>query len=103
MSTNDMLSQEEIDMLLRGGDDLDTSELGDEAGFDFPDDMASQEGRVRPYDPATQHRVIQERLYTLDIINGRFARYLRMRLFNLIRRNVDITFKNIGYQSFSDF
>lgn len=103
MSTNDMLSQEEIDMLLRGGDDLDTSELGDEAGFDFPDDMASQEGRVRPYDPATQHRVIQERLHTLDIINGRFARYLRMSLFNLIRRNVDITFKNIGYQSFSDF
>jgi Flagellar motor switch protein len=85
MSTNDMLSQEEIDMLLRGGDDLDTTEFTDEAGFDFPDDMASQE-RVRPYDPATQHRVIQERLHTLDIINGRFARHLRMSLFNLIRR-----------------
>jgi Flagellar motor switch protein len=97
MSTNDMLSQEEIDMLLRGGDELDTSEFADEDGFDFPGDMAAQEERVRPYDPATQHRVIQERLHTLDIINGRFARHFRMSLFNLIRRNVDITFKNIGY------
>lgn len=103
MSTNDVLSQEEIDMLLRGSDDLDTTHFPDDA-LDFEgDDAPADRERVRPYDPATQHRVIQERLHALDIINGRFARYFRMSLFNLIRRNVDITVKSIGYQSFSEF
>lgn len=104
MSTNDMLSQDEIDMLLRGGDDLDTTDFSDEDGLEFPQGEDPEEaGRIRPYNPATQHRVIQERLHALDIINGRFARYFRMSLFNLIRRNVDITVKGIGYQSFSEF
>ncbi|AVD88282.1 flagellar motor switch protein FliM [Pseudomonas sp. SWI44] len=104
MSTNDMLSQDEIDMLLRGNDDIDTSGLTDDTAMEFPGEAyLDAHERVRPYDPATQHRVIHERLHALDIINGRFARYFRMSLFNLIRRNVDITFKSIGYQSFSEF
>lgn len=104
MSTNDVLSQEEIDMLLRGSDDLDTLDFahGEDTHFAGGESPDAHE-RIRPYDPATQHRVIQERLHALEIINGRFARYFRMSLFNLIRRNVDITVKGIGYQSFSEF
>lgn len=104
MSNNDVLSQEEIDMLLRSGDDADAIDFNDGSPQQFVgDDTPAGQERIRPYDPATQHRVIQERLHALDIINGRFARYFRMSLFNLIRRNVDITLKSIGYQSFSEF
>lgn len=94
MAIDDLLSQDEIDMLLRGGDDGD-------APADDADTLDA--ARVRPYDPATQHRVIHERLHALDIINERFARYFRMSLFNLIRRSIDITVKSVRYQSYSDF
>ncbi|AEV60794.1 flagellar motor switch protein FliM [Pseudomonas ogarae] len=92
MAIDDLLSQDEIDMLLRGGGDSDVSDV----------DKLKDAG-VRPYDPATQHRVIHERLHALDIINERFARYFRMSLFNLIRRSIDITVTSVRYQSYSDF
>ncbi len=90
MAQDDLLSQEEIDALLNGpgGDD---------------ESPASKEPRLRPYDPASQHRVIRERLHSLDIINERFARHFRVSLFNLIRRSADITVHSVRYQSFKDF
>ena len=90
MAQDDLLSQEEIDALLNGpgGDD---------------ESPASKEPRLRPYDPASQHRVIRERLHSLDIINERFARHFRVSLFNLIRRSADITVDSVRYQSFKDF
>lgn len=94
MAIDDLLSQDEIDMLLRGSGDIETP---------LEEELPQGEQRVRPYDPATQHRVIHERLHALDIINERFARYFRMSLFNLIRRNIDITVTSVRYQSYSDF
>ena len=93
MSQDDLLSQEEIDALLKGvsGEDESTPDAG------------GNESRIKPYDPATQHRVIRERLHALDIINERFARHFRMSLFNLIRRSADITVDSVRYQSYSDF
>lgn len=93
MAQDDLLSQEEIDALLKGvSGEEDTS----------PSEPADKQ-RIRPYNPATQHRVIRERLHALDIINERFARYFRMSLFNLIRRSADITVDSVRYQSYSDF
>ncbi|MCH4562952.1 flagellar motor switch protein FliM [Halomonas sp. EGI 63088] len=93
MSQDDLLSQEEIDALLKGVSGEEESTTG--AGGD--------DSRIRPYDPATQHRVIRERLHALDIINERFARHFRMGLFNLLRRSADITVDAVRYQSYSDF
>ncbi|GAA0578973.1 flagellar motor switch protein FliM [Halomonas salifodinae] len=93
MSQDDLLSQEEIDALLKGVS-------GEEDG---PSESDGESSRVRPYDPATQHRVIRERLQALDIINERFARQFRMGLFNLMRRSADITVGPVRYQSYSDF
>ncbi|MCS2610241.1 flagellar motor switch protein FliM [Halomonas dongshanensis] len=95
MSQDDLLSQEEIDALLKGvsGDDEPSSTPS----------ASTDEGRIKPYDPSTQHRVIRERLHALDFINERFARYFRNGLFNLIRRSADITVESVRYQSFSDF
>ncbi|WP_104201971.1 flagellar motor switch protein FliM [Billgrantia saliphila] len=92
MSQDDLLSQDEIDALLKGV-----------SGDDEPVARSSDESRVRPYDPATQHRVIRERLQALDIINERFARHFRMGLFNLLRRSADITVDSVRYLSYSEF
>jgi len=93
MAQDDLLSQEEIDALLKGvSGETDTS----------PSET-SRDAHIRPYNPATQHRVIRERLHALDIINERFARYFRTSLFNLIRRSADITVDSVRYQSYSDF
>lgn len=92
MAQDDLLSQDEIDALLKGVS-------GEEESSSDP----SADSRVRPYDPATQHRIIRERLHALDIINERFARQFRMSLFNLLRRSADITVENVRYQSYSEF
>lgn len=91
MAQDELLSQEEIDALLNGPGGGDAAP----AGGDAP--------RIRPYDPASQHRVIRERLHGLDLINQRFARRFRVGLFNLIRRSADITVESMRYQSYRDF
>ncbi len=68
-----------------------------------PKKRTSGEKRTRPFDPANQHRVIRERMQSLDIINERFARLFRVALFNLIRRSADITVSGVRYQSYSQF
>lgn len=93
MSQDDLLSQEEIDALLKGVSGEEEHSSGSTA----------DDARVRPYNPATQHRVIRERLHALDIINERFARHFRMGLFNLLRRSADITVDTVRYLSYSEF
>jgi len=94
MSQDDLLSQEEIDALLNGvsGDDESESPAA-----------SAPKGRIRAFDPATQHRIIRERLQALDIINERFARHFRTGVFNLLRRSADITVEAVRYQSYSQF
>ncbi|MBK5929789.1 flagellar motor switch protein FliM [Halochromatium salexigens] len=95
MAQDDLLSQEEIDALLKGVSGEDEGASGSQAG--------GSGTRVRPYDPATQHRVVRERLHALDIINERFARYFRMAIFNFLRRSADITVDTVRYLSYSEF
>ncbi|QIL89892.1 flagellar motor switch protein FliM [Microbulbifer sp. SH-1] len=91
MSQDDLLSQEEIDALLHGDGDSGDNQ------------SAAETPQLRLYNPATQQRVIRERLHSIDIINERFARHFRVSLFNLIRRSADITVESVRYQSFKDF
>lgn len=92
MTQTDALSQEEIDALL----------MGDSDPADFKADKPAA-STMQPYNPATQHRVISERLHTLDMINERFSRAFRERLFNWLRRGADVTVTHVKYQSYSDF
>lgn len=90
----DLLSQDEIDSLLKGVS-------GDE---DEDQRQQSVKGKtIQPFDPSTQARVVRGRLHALDIINERFARDFRMSLFNLIRRNADITVGAVTIQKYSEF
>ncbi len=89
---DDILSQEEVDALLRGV----TGE---------PDDAESEEGNggVRAYDIGRQERIVRGRMPTLEIINERFARNFRVGLFNLIRRNAEISVGPVTVIKYSEF
>ncbi len=90
----DILSQDEIDALLHGvdGGDIDTDE------DPFPAD-----GEARTFNFATQERIVRGRMPTLEMINERFARYLRVHLFNLLRRSAEISVVGTRLTKFADY
>ncbi|MER0204318.1 MULTISPECIES: flagellar motor switch protein FliM [Nitrosomonas] len=88
----DFLSQDEVDALLKGatGESDDAQEEEDRGG-------------VRPYNLATQERIVRGRMPTYEIINERFARFFRIGLFNFMRRTVDIAVGPVKVIKFSEF
>ncbi|AXE28546.1 flagellar motor switch protein FliM [Chromobacterium phragmitis] len=89
---DDILSQEEVDALLRGVSGEDEDEEG------------GQDGQgVRGYDIGRQERIVRGRMPTLEIINERFARNLRIGLFNFLRRNAEISVGPVRVQKYSEF
>ncbi len=92
MNVQDLLSQDEIDALLHGVDDGD---------IDTEDD-ADEEG-IRNYDLASQDRIVRGRMPTLEMINERFARYTRISLFNLLRRNADVSTGGVQIMKFGEY
>ena len=91
--SSDFLSQEEVDALLKGvtGD-------SDEA-----EDAAADDESVRSYNLGTQERIVRGRMPTLELINERFARYLRIGLFNYMHRTTEISVGPIRVQKYSEF
>jgi flagellar motor switch protein FliM len=88
-----VLDQSEIDALLKG---VDSSDVAVGQGTSVP-------GEVRSYDIATQVRVVRGRMPTLDMINDRFARLLRIGLFNMVRRTPDISVGPVQVLKFSEY
>ena len=88
----DFLSQDEVDALLNGVSGQ-AEEAAEEERF---------EG-VRPYNLATQERIVRGRMPTLEIINERFARMLRLGLFNFVRRTAEISVGPVRVQKYADF
>jgi flagellar motor switch protein FliM len=89
---NEFLSQDEVDALLKGVN-----------GEDDAAPVTEEVGGVRPYNLATQERIVRGRMPTLEIINERFARLLRIGLFNFMRRNPDISVGPIRVLKYSEF
>ena len=89
---SEFLSQEEVDALLKGV----TGEV-DEAP------AAESTDGPRPYDLATQERIVRGRMPTLEIINERFARLMRLGLFNLMRRNPEVSVGPVKVQKYNEF
>lgn len=84
------LSQDEVDALLEGVDETPAAQ------------PEGPRGPV-PYDLAKQERIVRGRMPTLEIINERFARNLRIGLFNFMRRNPEISVGPIKVQKYSAF
>ena len=91
--SSDFLSQDEVDALLRGV----TGES------DEPDDTAEDDGGIRPYNLATQERIVRGRMPTMELINERFARYLRIGLFNYMHRSTEVSVGPIKVQKYGEF
>ncbi len=89
----DFLSQEEVDALLKG-----VSGEADEAPVETGD-----AGSIRPYDLGRQERIVRGRMPTMELINERFARYLRIGLFNYMQRGVEISVAPVKVQKYSEF
>ncbi len=89
----DFLSQDEVDALLKGvtGESDDSEEHADDASS------------IRSYNLGTQERIVRGRMPTLELINERFARYLRIGLFNYMHRSAEISVGPIRVQKYSEF
>lgn len=94
MANNDLLSQDEIDALLSGVDSGDVDTAGE--------DSSAPDG-TRGYDFATQDRIVRGRMPTLEMVNERFARNLRIRLFNMLRRSPVISVEGVQMIKFGEY
>jgi len=88
-----ILSQDEVDALLQGI----TGESQKLEQEDTP-----KEG-IRDYNLAQQERIVRGRMPTLEIINERFARNIRIGLFNFIRKSPEVSVGGIKVQKYSAF
>lgn len=89
---DNFLSQEEVDALLKGVN-------GDQDDISAPEDTSG----VRTYNLATQERIVRGRMPTLEIINERFARLLRIGLFNFLRRSAEVSVGSVRVSKYSEF
>jgi flagellar motor switch protein FliM len=92
---SEVLSQGEVDALLRGVGDGEVETEGDEA----PED----ESGVVPYDLTSQEKIIRGRLPTLDIINQMFSRLFRNTFSAMMRKSVDVSTVSTDTIKFGDF
>jgi flagellar motor switch protein FliM len=88
------LSQDEVDALLEGvtgeSQKLDRDEPGPGEG-------------IRDYDIASQERIVRGRMPTMEIINERFARNLRVGLFNFMRKSPEVSVGPVRVIKYSAF
>ena len=88
-----ILSQDEVDALLMGI-------TGESQKLEADDEPI--EG-IRDYNIANQERIVRGRMPTMEIINERFARNIRVGLFNFIRKSPEVSVGGIKVQKYSAF
>lgn len=82
---NQILSQDEINSLLRG---LSDSDIGGVSDFPIDDPSGAQR-----FDLANQERIVRGRMPTMELIHERFSRQLRVHLAKFLGRQC---FANVG-------
>ncbi|MFM1856087.1 MAG: flagellar motor switch protein FliM [Pseudomonadota bacterium] len=90
-----ILSQDEVDALLQGI-------TGESQSLESETELAP-DSNIRAYDLSSQERLVRGRMPALEIVNERFARDLRIGLFNLIRRNPEISIAGNKVQKYNAF
>ncbi len=88
-----ILSQDEVDALLQGI-------TGESQKLEQEETPTTG---VREYDLASQERIVRGRMPTMEVINERFARNIRIGLFNFIRKSPEVAIGGIKVQKFSAF
>ncbi|HUJ19172.1 MAG TPA: flagellar motor switch protein FliM [Nitrospirota bacterium] len=91
---SDILSQDEVDALLKGvrSGDIDT-------------ETAKQKimSGIRPYDLTSQERIVRGRMPGLEMANERFARFFRNTVSGLMMKFVDVSIHNLQIIKFGEF
>ncbi len=89
---SDILSQDEIDALLHGVDDV-------------PEDSPQpvRDGGIQAFDFSSQDRIVRGRMPTLELINERFARHMRISLFNMMRRTAEVSINGVQMLKFGEY
>ncbi|MCW8833268.1 MAG: flagellar motor switch protein FliM [Colwellia sp.] len=92
---SDLLSQDEIDALLHGVDDVEEEEIVEEA--------VDTGNGTSDYDFSSQDRIVRGRMPTLEMVNERFARHMRISLFNMMRRTAEVSINGIQMIKFGEY
>lgn len=92
---SDLLSQDEIDALLHGVDEVEEDE-------EVLEDVSQVEG-MSEYDFSSQDRIVRGRMPTLEMVNERFARHMRISLFNMMRRTAEVSINGIQMIKFGEY
>ncbi|MCG7499147.1 flagellar motor switch protein FliM [Vibrio sp. Of7-15] len=91
---SDLLTQDEIDALLHGVDDVE-EEMG-----------GGDEVEAKPtssFDFSSQDRIVRGRMPTLELINERFARHMRISLFNMLRKTAEVSINGVQMIKFGEY
>jgi flagellar motor switch protein FliM len=91
--TEKFLSQDEIDTLLIGMSDEEEDKPA----------STLDPSEARPYNLATQERIVRGRLPSLELINERFARQLHINLFTFLHRSAEVSVGPIRTTKYSEF
>ena len=89
---SDLLSQDEIDALLHGVDDVEEEEIG-----------GAGDPGVAQFDFSSQDRIVRGRMPTLELVNERFARHMRISLFNMMRRTAEVSINGVQMLKFGEY
>lgn len=90
---SDLLSQDEIDALLHGVDEVEEDDV----------EEVQDDGTALEYDFSSQDRIVRGRMPTLEIVNERFARHMRVSLFNMMRRSAEVSINGIQMIKFGEY
>ena len=91
--SDDILSQEEVDALLKGV-----------TGESEVEEIAEEEtGSPKSYNLASQDKIVRGRMPTMEAINERFARNFRLGLFNFTRRTAEISVGPVRLMKYAEF
>ncbi len=91
---SDLLSQDEIDALLHGVDDVEE---------EIVEDIVESDDTMADYDFSSQDRIVRGRMPTLEMVNERFARHMRISLFNMMRRTAEVSINGIQMIKFGEY
>jgi len=92
MSVDELLSKDEIDVLLNGVDEGNVEVEG-----------AQVDDEAHTYDLTSQDHIVRGRLPTLEMINERFCRYTRVSMFNFLRQTIEVESAGIENIKFSEY
>ncbi len=90
---NKVLSQDEVDALLRG---VSTGDIETEKS-------KGPEDGVRSFDLTSQERIIRGRMPGLEMANERFARSFRNSISSIITNFVEVNIQGVTMMKFSEF